>query len=578
MAASRCLRCNVAASSPKRQNLLTTLLSACLTQAPRRGFREIYDDSGSISQKKVSSDEVNKRIFENEFLCFPRNKCVGFTANQLGVNRPVEDRWSAYRIGGAMCFDMHEGFYNSLHPMAPFSDEFSGGHLFTVVDGHAGHTCAHAVNMLHADYVTAALAPQHLVKPIYNALSQHDFSRAPPQASELAQPYLMDPCAVMTSSADDPDSATGPFAHDDRYLDWRLWGQWGPLDAQVNQRRLSNIHLMLKERFLTTNCDAIGDCVLHANGNVYDGEGFLVSEGSEFPSADLQVISAMASALRTGLARMDTDITADAVPHPERGLNKSLLRIVLSGCVATSIFIPADFSSIYVLQVGDCGAVMGRYLGQSKGTAEPTVALRKKFHPADWSAELLVPPHNASNVRDVERLQSQHPIHEASLMIVEDRLLCELIPLRAFGDIRYKMPAKILQNIARLCGLPPNYPVTPRLYTSPPYLFSTPQVVCRRLDKARDLFVILATDGLWDMLTPEQAVNVVAQHYIDYKGNPSNAGPRDTAASRLIRTALGGHEMDTSRIAMHLSVPSNMARFYRDDITVQVVYPTRTPS
>ncbi len=92
------------------------------------------------------------------------------------------------------------------------------------------------------------------------------------------------------------------------------------------------------------------------------------------------------------------------------------------------------------------------------------------------------------------------------------------MPLRAFGDIRYKMPAKVLQNIARLLGLPPNYPVTPRFYTSPPYLYPTPQVVCKRLDRQRDRFVILATDGLWDMLSPKEAVNVVAQHYSDYKG------------------------------------------------------------
>ena len=99
-------------------------------------------------------------------------------------------------------------------------------------------------------------------------------------------------------------------------------------------------------------------------------------------------------------------------------------------------------------------------------------------------------------------------------------LLClgELIPLRAFGDIRYKMPSKVLKGIARLCGLPPSYPVTPRFYTSPPYLTATPQIVCHRLDHARDRFVILASDGLWDMLTPNQAVCVVAQHYLDYNG------------------------------------------------------------
>ncbi|VEL15081.1 unnamed protein product [Protopolystoma xenopodis] len=54
---------------------------------------------------------------------------------------------------------------------------------------------------------------------------------------------------------------------------------------------------------------------------------------------------------------------------------------------------------------------------------------------------------------------------------------------------------------------------------------------------------------------------------------PANCGPGDTAASRLIRTALGGGEMDSNRIATLLSVPANIARYYRDDITVIVIYP-----
>ncbi|VUZ42529.1 unnamed protein product [Hymenolepis diminuta] len=589
MAASRCLRSCAAWPSSKGPYKL----SALLARAPRREFREIFDDTGTISNKRVSTEEVNRRICESEFYCFPDDHKVGFTANQLNVNRPVEDRWSAYRLGGTMRFENQEGFYDSSHPLASYAADFPGGHLFTVVDGHAGHTCAHAVNMLHVDYIASSLLPQQLLEPILTVLSKPNLMNALPYASELAQPYLLDPSAFMTSdgtsSPSGPTSSSGSASFsssDSRHCNWRLWGQWGPLDAEVNHKRLFNIHRFLKERLETTNQDSPPDCVLQANGNVYDAEGFLVSSGFEFESHQLATISSTATSLRTALARMDSDITSDAVPHPETGLNKSLLRIVLSGCVATSVYLPHDLSSLYVLQVGDCGAVLGRFIGKDSlssssinGSPEGSDSAKMESHlksmdPGEWEADLLVAPHNAQNLREVERLQSQHPIHEASLMIVEDRLLCELIPLRAFGDIRYKMPAKMLKNIAQLCGLPPNYPVTPRFYTSPPYLFATPQVVCHRLDLRRDRFVILASDGLWDMLTPHQAVCVVAQHYLDYRGNPSLAGPRDTAASRLIRTALGGREMDTARIAMHLSVPANVARFYRDDITVQVIYPT----
>ncbi|KAL5105025.1 Pyruvate dehydrogenase acetyl-transferring-phosphatase 2 mitochondrial [Taenia crassiceps] len=600
MAPSRCIRSCASWPSSKRSHLLNSNLFSCIRRISRQELREFFDDSGSMSSKKMPTDEVNRRIFEGEFICFPHDHKVGFTANQLDVNRPVEDRWSAYRLGGTMCFKLQEGFYDSLHPLARYTSEFAGGHLFTVVDGHAGHTCAHAVNMLHADYITANLLPHHLLAPLHAALTRQSLPHAPPQASELAQPYLLDPAAVMTSEVSGGGgsgatgaaaaiTATGPFNNAGRHSNWRLWGKWGPLDAEVNQRRLFNIHRFLEERILTTDREVPADCVLHANGNVYDAEGFLVSEAREFAPSELETVLETASCLRAALTRMDSDITSDAVPHPQQGLNKALLRIVLSGCVATSVFLPHDLTSLYILQVGDCGAVMGKYVGidtleTAEGAAEvaqegeekeePSQTRPKKINPADWEAELLVPPHNAQNVREVERLHSQHPVHESSLMIAENRLLCELIPLRAFGDIRYKMPAKVLRSIARLCGLPPSYPATPRFYISPPYLFATPQVVCHRLNPARDRFVILASDGLWDMLTPKQAVTVVAQHYLDYHGNPSLAGPRDTAASRLIRTALGGREMDPARIAMHLSIPANVARFYRDDITVQVIYPT----
>lgn len=114
--------------------------------------------------------------------------------------------------------------------------------------------------------------------------------------------------------------------------------------------------LTLLTRALITNFSTAlfpsADCVFHANGNVYDAEGFLVSEAREFAPSELETVLETASCLRAALTRMDSDITSDAVPHPQRGLNKALLRIVLSGCVATSVFLPHDLTSLYILQVG----------------------------------------------------------------------------------------------------------------------------------------------------------------------------------------------------------------------------------
>ena len=43
----------------------------------------------------------------------------------------------------------------------------------------------------------------------------------------------------------------------------------------------------------------------------------------------------------------------------------------------------------------------------------------------------------------------------------------------------------------------------------PPYITSTPELFTHKLHYQNDKFLILATDGLWDELTPEEACSVV---------------------------------------------------------------------
>lgn len=81
MAASRCFRSCAAWPSSK----CTYKLSSLIGRPPRREFREFFDDSGSLSSRKMSTDEVNRRIFESEFFCYPDDHKVGFTANQVSL-------------------------------------------------------------------------------------------------------------------------------------------------------------------------------------------------------------------------------------------------------------------------------------------------------------------------------------------------------------------------------------------------------------------------------------------------------------------------------------------------------------
>ena len=96
-------------------------------------------------------------------------------------------------------------------------------------------------------------------------------------------------------------------------------------------------------------------------------------------------------------------------------------------------------------------------------------------------------------------------------------------------------------------------------YKTPPYVTASPEVTSWTLEKD-DAFIVMATDGLWDELSNEQAVQVV--------GNSINT--KSNASTELIRHALS--HGDPNRLNHILAIPSPLSRRYRDDITTSVVY------
>ena len=154
----------------------------------------------------------------------------------------------------------------------------------------------------------------------------------------------------------------------------------------------------------------------------------------------------------------------------------------------------------------------------------------------------------------------------------------------------------------------------PALLKTPPYVTARPVVTHRELaflpspdapvtDKKRKStlkFVVLATDGLWDELTSEEVVALVGGHLAGLKGNVPKSdlhhlvptitgntvqgkGKRlqareegswafvdDNVSTHLIRNAFGGG--DEEKLRQLLSIPSPLARRYRDDLTCTVVY------
>lgn len=109
----------------------------------------------------------------------------------------------------------------------------------------------------------------------------------------------------------------------------------------------------------------------------------------------------------------------------------------------------------------------------------------------------------------------------------------------------------------------------------------------------KDKFLVLASDGLFDMLTPEKVVKLVAGHIdgkqilidpqidtnmnlksmnrylVERKTKLANRSIDDNAATHLIRNALGPEHR---QISYYLSLPDNVCRTQRDDMTVSVIF------
>ncbi|XP_050294723.1 pyruvate dehydrogenase [acetyl-transferring]-phosphatase 1, mitochondrial-like [Anthonomus grandis grandis] len=281
------------------------------------------------------------------------------------------------------------------------------------------------------------------------------------------------------------------------------------------------------------------------------------------------------AAIERAFLRLDEDLSKEALPKDGK-INVKTLSVAMSGAVSCVAHI--DGPHLHVANVGDCCAVLGSLSDTNS-----------------WVAKKLTEEHNTYNQAEVERIFSNHPESEKQTVIKMDRLLGQLAPLRAMGDFRFKWSKEIMQElVAKHFGeqmVPPHY------YT-PPYLTARPDVTYHRLTP-RDKFLVIATDGLWDCLTPLQAVRLIGEHM---KGKVTlhplklprknmrlsdindmllqrkeglKIKPKDgNAATHMIRNALGGTEygIDHSKISQLLTLPDDVVRVFRDDITVTVVY------
>ncbi|XP_022969124.1 probable protein phosphatase 2C 60 [Cucurbita maxima] len=194
--------------------------------------------------------------------------------------------------------------------------------------------------------------------------------------------------------------------------------------------------------------------------------------------------------------------------------------------------------TLYVANLGDSRAVLGRVV---KATGE-VLAIQ------------LSTEHNVSNESVRQELQSLHP-EDSKIVVLKHNVwrVKGIIQIsRSIGDVYLKK--------AEFNKEPLYLKFRVREPFIKPILSSEPAISETQL-KPDDQFIIFASDGLWEHLSNQEAVNIVHSH--------SQSG----SARRLVRAAL---QLAAKKREMRYSdlkkIDRGVRRHFHDDITVVVVF------
>lgn len=338
----------------------------------------------------------------------------------------------------------------------------------------------------------------------------------------------------------------------------KTWMVWGVFDGHSGAQTAE----LLKEQLLPF--------VRHSLGQVK-------------PASDVEGLSdeSVQGAIVKGFLKLDDSIVKTALETVESGISlpekvKTLAPAYAGSCALLSMYDPTT-STLHVACTGDSRAVLGQKTPDGK-----------------WEAKALSVDQTGKNEEEIARLHAEHP-GEAD--IVKNGRVLGIMVSRAFGDALWKWPLEFQRDVQkRFYGpspLTPRYPVQ-----TPPYLTAEPVVTSTKIDAGSPSFLIMATDGLWDTLSSQQAVDLVGK-WLERgggeQGNGNSGEPTyepfdfgqfgsvswklveerttvqdENVAVHLVRNSLGGnhHELVAGRLACEPPA----SRRARDDTTVQVVF------
>ncbi|KAL6193774.1 hypothetical protein ACLB2K_034858 [Fragaria x ananassa] len=198
-------------------------------------------------------------------------------------------------------------------------------------------------------------------------------------------------------------------------------------------------------------------------------------------------------------------------------------------------------NDLYTLNLGDSRAVLATHGdGDFMNGSERLKAIQ------------LTGSHTVDNEVERTRVLYEHP--DDPMSIVAGKVKGKLKVTRAFG-VGYLKKKKLndaLMGILRVRNL-----------ISPPYVSTQPSVDVRRISKS-DRFVIVASDGLFDFFTNDEALKLV-HSYIS--SNPSGDPSKFLLEQLVVRAAnSAGFSMEEL-----MNIPAGRRRKYHDDVTVIVV-------
>lgn len=238
------------------------------------------------------------------------------------------------------------------------------------------------------------------------------------------------------------------------------------------------------------------------------------------PSLLVPTSEAIDSAIKQGFVRLDNDIVHESVKEvlksKERRLAAELLAPALSGSCALLSFYDSQSKDLKVAVAGDSRAVLGRRGPNGK-----------------WIARALSEDQTGRTPSEVKRLREEHPGEPH--VTTNGRILGSLEPSRAFGDAFYKWSRDVQDTIkGRFFGRTPS----PMLKT-PPYVTAEPVITTTKVDPSNGDFVVLATDGLWEMLSNEEVVGLVGQ-WVEQQQSAAAGGSTSKA---WLQSWLGGQKV-----------------------------------